>query len=106
MTVWSAGGRPNSHPHRETTSSTFGIIITVFFFLVYKNMYQFACTDNKAPDNSQLHMVHQKCGYSVWNLIHLTSVQPIGRPTRRWEDNNKIDHQEVGYGGMEWMELA
>ena len=25
---------------------------------------------------------------------------------RRWEDNNKIDLQEVGGGGGDWMELA
>ena len=31
--------------------------------------------------------------------------RPLGRPRRRWEDNIKIDHQEVGRGG-EWMELA
>jgi hypothetical protein len=25
---------------------------------------------------------------------------------RRWEDNIKIDFQEVGYGGMDWIDLA
>ena len=30
----------------------------------------------------------------------------LGRPRRRWEDNIKIDLQEVGYRGMDWMELA
>ena len=30
---------------------------------------------------------------------------PLGRPRRRWEDNIKMDLQEVG-GGGEWMELA
>ena len=29
-----------------------------------------------------------------------------GRPTRRWEDNIKRDLQEVGCGGMDWIELA
>jgi hypothetical protein len=29
----------------------------------------------------------------------------IGRPRRRWE-NYKMDLQEVGYGGMDWIELA
>ena len=32
--------------------------------------------------------------------------RPLGRPRRRWEDNNKMDLQEVGCGGMDWMELA
>jgi hypothetical protein len=32
--------------------------------------------------------------------------RPLGRPRRRWEDNIKMDLQEVGGGGGEWMELA
>ena len=32
--------------------------------------------------------------------------RPLGRPRRRWEDNFKMDLQEVGCGGMDWMELA
>ena len=31
--------------------------------------------------------------------------RPLGRPRRRWEDNTKMDLQEVG-GGGDWMELA
>jgi hypothetical protein len=30
----------------------------------------------------------------------------LGRPRRRWEDNNNIDLQEVGCGGMDWIGLA
>jgi len=30
----------------------------------------------------------------------------LGRPRRRWEDNNKMDLQEVGRGCGHWMELA
>jgi len=35
--------------------------------------------------------------------------RPLGRPRHRWEDNNnnnKMDLQEVGCGGMDWIELA
>jgi hypothetical protein len=32
--------------------------------------------------------------------------RPLGRPKRRWEDNIKIDLQEVGCGDMDWIELA
>jgi hypothetical protein len=32
--------------------------------------------------------------------------RPLGRPRGRWEDNIKADLQEVGCGGMEWIELA
>ena len=31
---------------------------------------------------------------------------PLGRPRRRWEYNIKRDLQEVGCGGMDWIELA
>jgi hypothetical protein len=29
-----------------------------------------------------------------------------GRPRRRWEDNIKMDLQEVGCGGMDWIDLV
>ena len=32
--------------------------------------------------------------------------RPLGRPRRRWEDNIKLDLQEVGCGGMDCIELA
>ena len=32
--------------------------------------------------------------------------RPLGRPRRRWEGNLKIDLQEVGCGGVDWVELA
>jgi hypothetical protein len=31
---------------------------------------------------------------------------PLGRPRRRWEDNIRMDLQEVGGGCGDWMELA
>ena len=32
--------------------------------------------------------------------------RPLGRPGLRWEDNIKIDLQEVGCGGTDWIKLA
>jgi len=32
--------------------------------------------------------------------------RPLGRPRRRWDDNIKMDLQEVGCGGMDWIEPA
>ena len=31
---------------------------------------------------------------------------PLERPRIRWEDNIKMDLQEVGCGGMDWIKLA
>ena len=31
--------------------------------------------------------------------------RPFGRPRLRWEDNIKMDLQEIGCGGMDWIEL-
>jgi len=30
-------------------------------------------------------------------------MKPLGRSWHRWEDNSKMDLQEVGWGGMDWM---
>jgi hypothetical protein len=32
--------------------------------------------------------------------------RPLGRPRRTWEDNIKMDLQEVGWGGMDWIDMA
>jgi len=32
--------------------------------------------------------------------------RPFGRPRHRWENNSNMDLQEVGCGGMDWIELA
>jgi hypothetical protein len=32
--------------------------------------------------------------------------RPLGRPRRRWVDNIKMDHREIGWGGMDWIDLA
>ena len=32
--------------------------------------------------------------------------RPLGRPRYRWEYNIKMDLQKVGFGGMDWIDLA
>ena len=54
--------------------------------------------------------------WRVWGIegrgVHRVLVgkpegkRTLGRPRRRWEDNIKMDLQEVGGGRGEWMELA
>jgi len=31
---------------------------------------------------------------------------PLGRPKFRWEESIKTDLQEVGCGGMDWIDMA
>jgi len=47
-------------------------------------------------------------GKSVYRVLvgNLRGKRPLWRPRHRWEDNIKMDLQEVGCGGMDWIELA
>jgi len=36
----------------------------------------------------------------------LEGKRPLGRPRRRWEDNIRMDLQEVGCGYTDWIGLA
>jgi hypothetical protein len=31
---------------------------------------------------------------------------PLGKPRRRWVDDIKMDLREVGWGGMDWIDLS
>jgi hypothetical protein len=33
-------------------------------------------------------------------------IRPLGRPRRRWVDNIKMDLTEIGWDGMDWIDLA
>jgi len=33
-------------------------------------------------------------------------TRPLGIPRRRWENDIKMDPQAVGYGVMDWIEVA
>jgi hypothetical protein len=32
--------------------------------------------------------------------------RPLGRPRRRWEEGIRMDLEEIGWGGVEWIHLA
>jgi len=51
------------------------------------------------------HMVERRCVYRVL-LGKPERKRPLARPRRRWEDNIKMDYQEMKCGGMDWIELA
>ena len=54
------------------------------------------------------HVAHMGEGKGVfWVLVGKPGgKRPLVRPRNRWEDNMKFDLQEVGCGGMDWIELA
>ena len=50
-------------------------------------------------------MENRKCVYR--DLVGKPEgKRPLGRHRRRWEDNIKMDIQEVGCGDMDWIKLV
>jgi len=43
------------------------------------------------------------CRILVWKTEGKT---PLGRPRHRWEDNIKMELHEMGWGGIDWINLA
>ena len=39
-------------------------------------------------------------------MLKLSILCLFRRPMRRWEDNIKLDLQEMGWDGMDWIELV
>jgi hypothetical protein len=37
---------------------------------------------------------------------NLEGKRPLGRPRHRWKDNIKMDHEEIGWEGVDWIHLA
>ena len=54
------------------------------------------------------HVARMKGGRGVHKVLvgKPEGKRPLGRPRRRWEDNIKMDLQEVERGYGDWMELA
>jgi hypothetical protein len=50
-------------------------------------------------------MGEERCMYRVL-VGKPEGKRPLGRPRRRWEDNIRMDLQEVGCGGMDWIGLS
>jgi len=53
-------------------------------------------------------VVHVGEGRGVYRVLvgKPEGKTPLGRPRCRWEDNIKMDLQEVGCGSMDWIDLA
>ena len=54
------------------------------------------------------------CMWHIWETGDMCSLlvgrsegmKQLGRSWHRWEENSKMDLQEVGWGGMDWMNLV
>ena len=51
------------------------------------------------------HMGERRGVYRVL-VVKPEGKRPLGRTRHRWKDNIKMDLQEVGCGGVDWIELA
>jgi hypothetical protein len=54
------------------------------------------------------HVARMGKGRVVYRVLVRKPVRrrSLGRPRRRWENNIRMDLREVGYGCVDWMELA
>ena len=50
-----------------------------------------------------MHVCMCVCIASWWRDLRKT---PLGRPTRTWKDSMNMDLQDVGWEGMDWIDLA
>jgi len=49
--------------------------------------------------------MRDRCGAYRVLVGKLDRKRLLGRPRRKWEDDIKVDLQEVGWGGMDWIDL-
>jgi hypothetical protein len=50
-------------------------------------------------------MGDRRCPYRIL-VGRRDGKRPLGRPRRGWKGNIEMDLQEVGWGGMDWIDLA
>jgi hypothetical protein len=65
-------------------------------------MFSFVCDYKDMPHFSDINL-----GNMYRALVGKPEgKRPLGRPRHRWKDNIKMGLQEVGCGGINWIELA
>jgi hypothetical protein len=54
------------------------------------------------------HVARMGANRNAYRLLvgKLEGRRPLGRPRRRWLDNNRMDLVEVGWGDVDWIRLA
>jgi hypothetical protein len=53
-------------------------------------------------------MYDSKCNGHCLNKVSLLTLFliPLGRPRHRWEDGIRMDLREIGWGELDWIQLA
>jgi hypothetical protein len=79
--------------------------LRVFFWT--DNYLKFSNSAN-LPDYNMGHVAWMEEGRGVYRVLvgKPEGKRPLGRGIDRWEDNIKMDLQEVGCGGMDLIEVA
>jgi hypothetical protein len=71
--------------------------------MIFRDQYIFFKHEECKPSFSVL----RKCRNAYRILVGKPEgKRPLGRPRRRWADNIKMDLREIGWDGMDWIELA
>ena len=54
------------------------------------------------------HVARMKDGRSAFKILtgEPTGKRPLGRPRRRWEDNTRMDLEEIGINARNWVDSA
>jgi hypothetical protein len=59
----------------------------------------------------QFIFIYMHCSFILFKFKRLLvgkpeGKRPLGRPRRRWADNIKMGFREIGWDGMDWVDLA
>jgi hypothetical protein len=79
-----------------------GAAVCTFFFTLHPEKYPEIISEKVKISFNPCFVLYSKV-VSVWRP---EGKRPLARPRRKWEDNIKMDLQEVGCGGVDWIELA
>ena len=54
------------------------------------------------------HVARMEEGRSAFKILTGKPIgkRPLGRPRRRWEDNNRMDLEEIGINAGNWIDSA
>ena len=74
-------------------------------YILQESVYKTSKIEKHGMGGTCSAMGETRCVYRVL-VGKPEGKRPLGIPRRRWEDNIKMDLQEVGRGSMEWVELA